>query len=57
MGQIINQFPGGGEDVTAEVEEYTGLADEFEDFVTGFVGLPEGADATASDILLNKRRM
>lgn len=55
MGQIINQFPGGGENVKAEVETYTELADEFEGLITDFVGLPEGADATAGDILLNKK--
>lgn len=55
MGQIINQFPGGGENVKAEVETYTELVDEFEGLITDFVGLPEGADATAGDILLNKK--
>lgn len=55
MGQIISQFPGGGENVKAEVEEYTNLVDEFEGLLTDFVGLPEGADATAEDILLNKK--
>lgn len=55
MGQIISQFPGGGENVKAEVAEYTGLVDEFEGLLTDFVGLPEGADATAGDILLNKK--
>ena len=55
MGQIINQFPGGGENVKAEVETYTELVDEFEGLLTDFVGLPEGADATAEDILLNKK--
>lgn len=45
----------GGENVKAEVAEYTGLVDEFEGLLTDFVGLPEGADATAGDILLNKK--
>ena len=35
---------GGGENVKAEVEEYTNLVDEFEGLITDFVGLPEGAD-------------
>lgn len=40
MGQIINQFPGGGEDVTAEVEVQTPLVDQIMTALIGKVGLP-----------------
>lgn len=39
MGQIINQFPGGGEDVTAEVEVQTPLIDQIMTALIGKVGL------------------
>lgn len=49
MGQIINQFPGGGEDVTAEVEVQTPLVDQIMTALIGKVG--DDANATAETIL------
>lgn len=49
MGQIINQFPGGGEDVTAEVEIQTPLVDQIMTALIGKVG--DDANATAETIL------
>ena len=55
MGQIISNFPGGGENVTPEVEAQVPLVDELESFIQSMVGLPEDADATAADILYPKK--
>lgn len=49
MGQIINQFPGGGEDVTAEVEVQNPLVDQIMTALIGKVG--DDANATAETIL------
>lgn len=49
MGQIINQFPGGGEDVTAEVQVQTPLVDQIMTALIGKVG--DDANATAETIL------
>lgn len=48
MGQIINQFPGGGEDVTKEVNVQTPLV---EDILESLVGKVYDANATPDKIL------
>lgn len=48
MGQIISQFPGGGENVTPEVQTQTPL---IEDIKESLVGKATGANATEDTIL------
>ena len=45
MGQIINQFPGGGENVTAEVQVQNPLVDQILAALQGKVGLPPSSSS------------